>query len=618
MEKKEISEKEKRVRGIAEIYYARKDVQNALYEFAKNREISPRYFEGFGKRPDILQYPNDVFALARNGATSFHCSEEIWSDPLRIETGMNEKKANELRTGWDILIDIDCKWFEYSKRAGQAIVNILKRYDVECVGVKFSGSKGFHIIIPWKAFIPELAERKTKDLFPDLARTVVNFIRVEAEKEMKANLPADFYSQFKDIDIKKGVKCNNCSEIAKSFERVELFCNNCYIGEERRLEVGDTTEFKCPGCRRAFFRKNVEPFYECEKCNITSKTNPGNFSSSVEIDLFELMGLDLVLVSSRHLFRMPYSLHEKTALSSIVIDKDKIMDFEMRDARPENMTVQNFMPDAKVNEAGKLLISALDWESEHKPKDFIKKSQGKFSEYKELELHDVKDAQFPPCVKKILEGLGDGKKRGLFALLHLYRSIGMEKNEMEKRLYFWNEKNDIPLKTGYIKSQLDWAYKRKPLMPPNCKEFYSGLGVCSPDNYCGYIKNPVNYVAKKNFSANKKDWTGPDGASQAKQNDGKSKNKKGKKIKYGIGKPDNYVPLAGETIEKVGGREKEGFMAGEKVEKAGAGKKRQKYGDGVALGHGIVIEKLKRKVKKVEKGKEGGKKEKVEGDNPSQ
>ncbi|MCK5601513.1 hypothetical protein KAR91_06590, partial [Candidatus Pacearchaeota archaeon] len=334
--------------------------------------------------------------------------------------------------------------------------------------------------------------------------------------------------------------------------------------------------------------------------------NPDNFSSSVEVDLFELMGLDLILVSSRHLFRVPYSLHEKTALSSIVIDKDKVLEFEMRDARPENMTIKNFNPDVREGEGGELLVSALDWESEHKPKDSVKKSAGKFAEYKELELHDIKDEQFPPCVKKMLLGIGDGKKRALFALLHLYRSIGMEKGEMENRLYSWNDRNDVALKKGYIKSQLDWAYKRKPLMPPNCKEFYQGLGVCSPDGYCQFIKNPVNYVAKKNFSANKSEWGGPTGAERTNQKEKGAKSKGGRqrtssyadargKKKSGIGKQYDYVPLAGETIEKAGDFEEEGFLHGESIEKVGAGKKRMKYEDGVEIGDGIFIEKLKRK-----------------------
>jgi len=55
------------------------------------------------------------------------------------------------------------------------------------------------------------------------------------------------------------------------------------------------------------------------------------------------------------------------------------------------------------------------------------------------------------------------------------------------------------LKQGYITSQLSWAYKRKPIMPQNCKDFYQGLGVCVPDGVCARIKNPVNYVVRKDF-----------------------------------------------------------------------------------------------------------------------
>ena len=95
--------------------------------------------------------------------------------------------------------------------------------------------------------------------------------------------------------------------------------------------------------------------------------------------------------------------------------------------------------------------------------------------------------------------MADGKKRGLFAILNFFRSIGMDKDEMEKKIYEWNNKNEVPLKKGYISAQLSWAYKRKPIMPPNCKEFYQGIGVCSPDNLCRTIKSPVNYTVKKNY-----------------------------------------------------------------------------------------------------------------------
>ena len=38
-------------------------------------------------------------------------------------------------------------------------------------------------------------------------------------------------------------------------------------------------------------------------------------------------------------------------------------------------------------------------------------------------------------------------------------------------------------------------------MPPNCKEFYKGIGVCVEDNFCKFVKNPVNYVVRKSFIA---------------------------------------------------------------------------------------------------------------------
>ena len=41
---------------------------------------------------------------------------------------------------------------------------------------------------------------------------------------------------------------------------------------------------------------------------------------------------DLVLVSSRHLFRMPYSLHEKTTLASVVVLPEELKNFQPHDA----------------------------------------------------------------------------------------------------------------------------------------------------------------------------------------------------------------------------------------------------------------------------------------------
>ena len=46
----EKSEKEKKIRAITKFYYSKPEVQEALVKFSREREVVPRYFEGFGKR----------------------------------------------------------------------------------------------------------------------------------------------------------------------------------------------------------------------------------------------------------------------------------------------------------------------------------------------------------------------------------------------------------------------------------------------------------------------------------------------------------------------------------------------------------------------------------------
>ena len=115
--------KEQRIREITHLYYSRLEIQKAIFEFSKNREIAPSYMmESFGKRPDSFQYTGDIFELVKKGATSFHCSEELWREPLILSTEMNERQLNELRVGWDLLIDVDSKYLDYSKISAELII----------------------------------------------------------------------------------------------------------------------------------------------------------------------------------------------------------------------------------------------------------------------------------------------------------------------------------------------------------------------------------------------------------------------------------------------------------------------------------------------------------------
>lgn len=433
--------KEQRIRKITILYYSRKDIQDAIFEFSKNREVCPRYFEGFGTRPDILQYKGDILELAKKGATSFHCSEELWQNPLNIEIGMAEKQLNDLRIGWDLLIDIDSKYIDYSKISAELIINLLKFHGVKNIGIKFSGSKGFHLILPWKSFPKIINGIKTSDMFPEYPRIITRYITEKIKNQL--------------ID--------KITELSKPSN----FARAPHNQDERDWEQNKyVKDFQAP--------KEVMP--------------------------------DIILVSPRHLFRMPYSLHEKTALASVVLKPEEISNFQLSDAEPMKVKIKNFLPDSEEGEAKELLTQALDWDKENKIKkgDSQEKIEGKFANFKPIELKNLTEENFSPCLKLILQGLSDGKKRALFVLINLFRSVGMNKVELEKKIYDWNNKNKPPLKRGYISSQLFWAYRKKPIMPPNCKEFYQGIGVCAPDNFCKMIKNPTNYVIRKNLMVNRK------------------------------------------------------------------------------------------------------------------
>src|SRR3989344_6988039 len=159
-------------------FYSRKDIQREILDLCKDKEIAVKFGDkGFGKRPDILQFESDVKELAKQGATSFHCSEELWKDPLQLKPGMTRGQMDILRTGFDLVLDVNCKFIDYSKIAAYIIIEALRFNGIQNIGCKFSGGSGVHIAIPFESFPQIVNNVDTKLQFPEIPKAVANYIK---------------------------------------------------------------------------------------------------------------------------------------------------------------------------------------------------------------------------------------------------------------------------------------------------------------------------------------------------------------------------------------------------------------------------------------------------------
>ena len=194
----------------------------------------------FGQRPNEVEYEGDLLLFVKKGATSFHISEERWKEVMKLKEVKREKELNELRLGWDLIFDIDAPNLVLSKIIAKEIIDFLKDKQIDFL-LKYSGNKGFHIIIPWEEFPKEVEydgkKIELRKAFPDIPRLILAYIYSKIEKKLVRKLD-------KIVENILGISGEN---------------------------------FK------------------------------------------EQLIIDSILLSSRHLFRAPYSLHEKTWRASIFI-----------------------------------------------------------------------------------------------------------------------------------------------------------------------------------------------------------------------------------------------------------------------------------------------------------
>lgn len=207
---------------------------------------------------------------------------------------------------------------------------------------------------------------------------------------------------------------------------------------------------------------------------------------------------------NRHMFRAPFSLNEKTWNVSIPIKN--IDKFSAEDANPEKINEKTFniFFAGEENEASDIIIDALDWRAKEKKEPEKKAEKSYF-----VSDRKISEEHFPPCIKIILSGLDDGRKRSIYTLVNFLRLMNWSWEEIENRIFEWNLKNKKPLPQTNVLGQLRWNQQNQ-RTPSNCSndQFYRSIGVCRPDEICRRIKNPVAYPFRKLPKKRKKTYRG--------------------------------------------------------------------------------------------------------------
>lgn len=490
-------------------HYKREDIQQEMLFVAQNREAVPRYGDtGFGKRPDVLSNPREILNYAQQGATSFHVSEEHWHNPMQLRPDLPKQEIEQLRSGWDLVIDVDCKLWNFAKLITHLLVQELYKHGIKSVSVKFSGGKGFHIGVPFEAFPTRVHDQDISHLFPEGVRRIFPYLGerikpaiLEAlKKEELLNI-----SQQLNIPPERILKqlCTHCHAPVPKETAAEFVCTACdtHVNQVKDSETTTDSSYKiCPKCSK--FMERVAFTIHCKTCKST------RFEEV--LDITPILNMDTVLISSRHLYRMPYSLHEKTGLVSLPIDPEKILQFEPAQASPHNLVISKFrfLDTAHVipGEGRQLLVESFDF----KPKIEDDAQPGKtFFKKPEMDIPEtaLPFDYFPHCIKKGLEGLKDGKKRFVFILINFLRSVGWSYDQIEKLIEEWNQRNQEPLREVVWRGQLRYHQQQnKNMLPPNCAAsgYYDDLGIRCPAEICGVgrsIKNPVQYAKRRVFLA---------------------------------------------------------------------------------------------------------------------
>ncbi len=167
-------------------YYMQPGVISKMFEVSKGKEVVPVFgAKKYGKRPSSVPNKGDIDYLIRNGTTSLHGSVELWKNPLALSNDLSKQEMAKLRSGWDMIFDIDCNAsFEYARVTALILIDALEMFGIKNWSAKFSGSRGMHVAISHNSFPSTINYMPIAEMYPDLPRQIVGFLRYFMKKKL--------------------------------------------------------------------------------------------------------------------------------------------------------------------------------------------------------------------------------------------------------------------------------------------------------------------------------------------------------------------------------------------------------------------------------------------------
>ncbi len=436
-------------------------MQNALLTVSGDREVVGIFKTGaFGQRPNLLVYPADITSMVRSGNVSFHGSVERWNNPMSLRSGMAKEEMDELRKGFELVIDLDVKVFKYAKLYAKIFYDELRSYGIRNIGVKYTGGKSFHMVVPFESFPENVNYKPTRTQYPLIPQAIVFYLKTRV-------IP-----KFMD----EVLKIDDVYEIAR---KLEIPVENLIAAEGLDVDriIGPSKIGEMDDAQRSE-TKIVEGFV-------------GRTIS------------EYALFTSRHMFRLPYSLHESSFRVSLPIKISQIDKFEKDDALPDKVRVKETFincNDVCAGDATPLITEAMDWYQSRIKEETVKKK------FVAVNTDKITVEFFPPSIHKIMEGISDGRKRSVLILFNFLRNMNWKDDDIENFIVEWNQRNKPSLPSNYIRSQMRWLRASRVMMPPNFgnENFYKSMGInCDAELKSG-AKNPVTYAIMNFKSASRR------------------------------------------------------------------------------------------------------------------